>query len=69
MGTRIGTEPEMMTGQQVCEYIASIMYRATGNVVNPEDIWNMSPTGELWPVFELYHHCKAIEPELDKEGK
>ena len=48
----------MMTGQQMCEYIADIWFRFSGVRIEPERIWNMSPTGELWPVFEMYHNAK-----------
>ena len=52
-----------MTGQQMCEYIADWMYEKHGIIKRAEDIWNMSPSGELWPVYSLYMDAKC-----DREG-
>jgi hypothetical protein len=49
----------MATGKEMCEYICEYK-REKGEECNPTDIWNMSPTGELWPVVELYQEIQAI---------
>lgn len=49
-----------MTGREMCEKISAAMEQRTGVKVPPDAIWNMSPSGELWPVFELYY---ALYPE------
>lgn len=49
-----------MTIAQVCEYIAETELVATGRVLDPEtDVFNCSPTGELWPVVAWYERAKA----------
>ena len=45
---------EGITGKQMCEKIAEYLLAVEGITVVPECIWNMSPSGELWPVFSLY---------------
>lgn len=53
-----------ITGREMCEYIAVWMQETTGQVVTPEEIWNMSPTGEIWPIRELYEQALSErEPE------
>ena len=39
-----------MPGREMCEYIVKVF----PELGKPEDIWNASPTGELYPVCALY---------------
>jgi hypothetical protein len=43
-----------MTGKEMCEKIAEELKLRTGKDVDPEKIWNASPTGDLFHVAELY---------------
>ncbi|MEK0325170.1 MAG: hypothetical protein QQN63_05645 [Nitrosopumilus sp.] len=45
-----------MTGKEMCEAIvkADIIRKEDGSPYVPEEIWNLSPSGELWPIFALY---------------
>ena len=49
-----------MTGKEMCEKIAAELTRRTGKAVDPKEVWEMSPTGELFPVFDLY---RSLFPE------
>ena len=48
-----------MTGKQMCEYIAET-WNLNGITVTPEDVWTISPGGELYPVVQLYWQARAI---------
>lgn len=43
-----------MTGKEMCERCAAELERRYGVKVDPEEIWNCSPSGELYPVVELF---------------
>lgn len=49
------TEPKI-TIKQMCEHIvmADILEKADGTKPTAEQIYTVSPTGELWQVFEWY---------------
>lgn len=47
-----------MTGQQMCETIAWAEEQANGRRLDPEAIWNMSPSGELWYVIGWYEDAE-----------
>ena len=51
---KVYVEQEPVSGRQMCELIAEYFKEVHEIEVSPEDIWNMSPTGELWPVYTLY---------------
>lgn len=53
-----------LTGRKMCEYIAEWFKEKIGKEVDPMDIWNMSPSGELWPVFDLYWAAKMDRENL-----
>lgn len=55
-----------MTGEEMCVYIRDWIHCLMGGPqLDPlNDIWNMSKTGELWPVYELYWRAKC-----DREGE
>jgi hypothetical protein len=48
-----------ITGRDMCELISSWMWDETGKSVPPEAIWNVSPTGELFQVFEWYNQARS----------
>lgn len=48
-----------MTGEQMCERISQYLRDAYGLDVAPMDMWNYSPRGELYLVFELYREAEA----------
>lgn len=49
---------ERKTAKQICEEIREWMSKKYGYTGTAKDIWQMSPTGELWPVYELYEMMK-----------
>ena len=51
----------VVTGRQMCEFIVDVWREHYGVEVEPHDIWNASPTGELFHVFVLYEHAKATK--------
>jgi hypothetical protein len=49
-----------VTFKEACEFIAEVHLERTGVQLDPEkDVFEMSPTGELWPVIEAYEAAKA----------
>jgi hypothetical protein len=48
------------TGKEMCELIAAVAKERDGIEVEPEAIWNASPTGELAHVFLLYQDAKGV---------
>lgn len=42
-----------MTYKQMCEKVVAFL----GNGVTAEQVWNVSPSGELWPIHALYDLC------------
>ena len=47
----------MPTGKEMCEAIvaADVICKPDGSRFKPEELWNLSPSGELGHVFELYN--------------
>ena len=43
-----------LTGEEACKEICRWLKATRGEERTPEEIWNASPTGELWHVFSLY---------------
>lgn len=43
-----------MTGKEMCEAISEALLRDYQIQMTPEAIWNMSPSGELYHVREMY---------------
>lgn len=60
-----------MTGRQMCEaiYAAGIIRKGgpDGPLATPNEIWNSSPTGELYQVFEWFEAAKLINPTYFEE--
>lgn len=54
-------KPESMTAKAMCEYIARTLKKYKDIDVIPEKIFNASPTGELYFMFELFYSCKRLE--------
>lgn len=58
-----------MTGQEMCEYIVKVF---PGLNLTAEEVWDASPSGELFPVYELYWAAIAKDTgkqmSVDKEG-
>lgn len=58
------------TGREMCDFVADWIGEKTGKRPDPVAIWNISPTGELWPVFELFDRAvcerKNLTCELDQ---
>jgi len=48
---------EQITMKHMCEKIveAGIVVKKDGSKPTPEDVFKISPSGELWPVFRLYY--------------
>ena len=57
----------MTTGMEACELIAKYWKEVKGITVEPENIWNYSPKGELSMVFLWY--WEAQDYYEDKDGK
>lgn len=50
-----GVRAPGMTGKEMCEYVVKAgLFSGT-----PEELWNLSPTGELSQVFDLYYAALA----------
>jgi hypothetical protein len=49
---------EQVTGKEMCELISEF-FDAHGLNKTWEEIWNYSPTGELFHVFEWYEAAKV----------
>jgi hypothetical protein len=47
-----------MTMRERCEVICRYLKEDRQIECQPTDIWNMSPSGELWPVLELYRQAE-----------
>lgn len=54
-----------MTGKEMCEKIveADFLRNPDGSTPTAEEIWNYSPTGELFHIFEWYKTAKQILEE------
>ena len=48
-----------MTGKQMCEAISKWQKAEFDRNISPEQVWEISPTGGVWPVFELYQLAEA----------
>lgn len=48
-----------MSGRELCEKMSAFL-ATKGVTITPRDIWNQSPSGELWPVYELHGYCVAL---------
>ena len=48
---------EKVTGKEMCELISEYLLTKSINM-SWEEVWNFSPTGELFHVFELYQIAK-----------
>ena len=62
-----------LTGKQMCEAISKELKSKHNFIIKPKDIWEISPTGEIWPVVALYNNLfnrsedeKVTEELLDK---
>jgi len=57
-----------ITLKQMCETIANtrLLTKKDGSHPTAEEIFNYSPTGELFMIWEWYAMAKALEAELDK---
>jgi hypothetical protein len=56
-----------MTGQEMCEFIAEVHERRIGEKIEPRDIWEQSPGGELFPVYADFQAAIAWCRENDVE--
>ncbi len=56
-----------MTGEEWCKELSARL-KKRGVDLTPDEIWNSSPTGELWPLFELQHKLDYLD-ERDKNGQ
>ena len=60
----------MPTAKEMCETIVRAMKKRDPNVnVLPEDVFNLSPTGELWYLPAMYIEAKADLGELTEEDQ
>ena len=50
-----------MTGKEMCEYICKHLKPAKeGVLLTPEQVWNLSSTGDLDHVFSWYEEAKTV---------
>lgn len=62
-------EPEFLTMQEMCEAIvrADVVRKKDGTRFKPQEIFELSPTGELDHVFCWYRMTRAkLEESLDE---
>jgi len=50
-----------VTGKEMCELISKFLLETKGVEMTWEEIWNYSPTGELFLVYEYYDRALAWE--------
>ncbi len=51
-----------MTYKAMCEYICLVFKKHDPDFDKTwEDIWNISPTGELFPIYDLFQIAKQLE--------
>ena len=50
----------MVTGKDMCRIIARAIKLETGEDVDPKDLWEQSPTGELYNVFSQYEWAREV---------
>ncbi|MEM5659999.1 hypothetical protein AAHB50_32345 [Bacillus toyonensis] len=55
---KIDNNDGKVTIQEACELIAKWLKETRGIDVTAKQIFNLSPSGELWHVFELYAEAK-----------
>ena len=48
-----------MTGATMCAAISMWLEDKHGITKTPREVWNSSPSGELWPVYEMYEAACA----------
>lgn len=58
-----------MTGRQMCEAIraADFLRKANGTAPTAKEIWESSPSGELYQVFEWFEIAKVVNPSYFEE--
>lgn len=60
-----------MTGKEICEHIAKANFlfkEGTDIPLTADEIWNYSPTGELFMLHEWYENaCKILNFRLEDE--
>jgi hypothetical protein len=57
-----------MTGKEMCEIIASHWKNVYDIEVEPEQIWNYSPRGELFMVYVWYEDATAQKEEISGQS-
>ena len=55
-----------MTGEEWCEELSARL-KKRGVDLTPDEIWNSSPTGELWPLFDLQAKLDYLDEKEQKE--
>jgi hypothetical protein len=54
-----------VSGQTMCELVSFWAKWKTGKYVDPQSIWNASPSGELYGVFDLFETAShELPPEM-----
>jgi hypothetical protein len=48
-----------MTGATMCTAISTWLEEKHGITKTPREVWNSSPSGELWPLYEMYEGACA----------
>jgi hypothetical protein len=61
--TQLNEQFKRITYKTVCEKIAAFLTER-GTPTTGVEVWEMSPTGEIWPIHDLYHKCvsEGMEP-------
>lgn len=56
------SEIQGVTGEEMCQTIieAGILQKKDGTKLTTEEVWNYSPTGELFMVFEWYKIAREV---------
>jgi hypothetical protein len=64
--TEIDLSPKGLTMKDMCEHIVKanfLFHKGTDNLFSAEEIFNYSPTGELFMVFEWYRYACILLQE------
>lgn len=53
-----------MTYKDLCEDMSRRLSKL-GMKMSPKEIWEMSPTGEVWPIHQLKDRLEDLEATLE----
>ena len=60
-----GKDKTERTGEQLCRYVARWLKKTFNISIPAKKIWDLSSTGELWPVYYIYTIARAWNDTLE----